>query len=73
MSLYGMGGGDAVNFTDPFGLCPNQMARGLGVLQCILTDFAGGVSNALSSVATAIADARAAGQQRNASCMSDGR
>ena len=21
MSLYGMGGGDAVNFTDPFGLC----------------------------------------------------
>ena len=48
------------------------MARGLGALQCILSDFAGGVSNALSSVATAIGDARAAGQQRNAACMSDG-
>ena len=24
MSLYGMGGGDAANFTDPFGLCPKS-------------------------------------------------
>ncbi|WP_310572338.1 RHS repeat-associated core domain-containing protein, partial [Gemmatimonas sp.] len=71
LNLYGFAGGDPVNFGDPFGLCPNPMATGLGALQCILTDFVGGASNALSNVATAIGAARAAGQQRNAACMSD--
>jgi len=71
LNLYGFAGGDPVNFSDPFGLCPNQMATGLAALQCIFDDFKGGASNALSRIGTAISDHYAEGGRRNAACMSD--
>src|SRR5688500_13097814 len=39
MNLYGFASGDPVTYSDPFGLCPNPLARGLGSLQCALHDI----------------------------------
>lgn len=53
LNLYGFANGDPVNFSDPFGLCANPTAGGLGSLQCFLEDaWAGGktaASNAWQS------------------------
>jgi hypothetical protein len=38
LNLYGFAGGDPANFSDPFGLCPNRLAGGLGALACAITD-----------------------------------
>lgn len=49
MNLYGFAGGDPVNFSDPFGLCPNPLAGGLASLQCLAEDFLAGGRMALAN------------------------
>jgi RHS repeat-associated protein len=43
LNVYGFAGGDPVTYGDPFGLCPNPLAQGLGSLQCALEDVIGAV------------------------------
>lgn len=54
MNLYGYAGGDPVNYSDPFGLCPNPLAQGLGSLQCALEDIVGAVKAGPSIFAGAV-------------------
>lgn len=54
LNLYGYAGGDPVNFSDPFGLCPNPMARGLGSLQCAMQDILGAIKAGPGMLARAI-------------------
>jgi hypothetical protein len=51
LNLYGFAAGDPVNFSDPFGLCPNPFARGLGSLQCALEDIIGAIKSGPSQIA----------------------
>jgi len=37
LNLYGFAGGDPVNFSDPFGLCPENVSRAQGVA-CVLIE-----------------------------------
>jgi RHS repeat-associated protein len=43
LNLYGFANGDPVNFSDPFGLCANPLAGGLGGLQCAIEDVMNGI------------------------------
>jgi RHS repeat-associated protein len=43
MNQYGFADGDPVNFSDPFGLCSNPLAQGLGSLQCAIEDIVGAI------------------------------
>ena len=56
LNLYGFAGGDPVNFSDPFGLCPNALATGMGSLQCVLQDafsaFSGSTAGMFAQWAT---------------------
>lgn len=40
-----------MNFADPFGLCPNPLARGLGSLQCAVEDIIGAIKSGPSQIA----------------------
>ena len=51
MNAFGFAGGDPVNYGDPFGLCPNPLATGLGSLQCALQDIIGAIKNGPSQIA----------------------
>ena len=51
MNLYGFAGGDPVNYSDPFGLCPNPLATGLGSLQCAIEDIIGAIKSGPSQIA----------------------
>ena len=42
MPKYARSGNRGLAYTDPFGLCPNPTALGLGSLQCALQDIAAG-------------------------------
>ena len=52
MNLYGFASGDPVNFSDPFGLCPDPLAGGLGSLKCVLQDAIAGGKAAAQNAAT---------------------
>ena len=51
INAYGFAGGDPVNYSDPFGLCANPTAMGLGNLQCALQDIVAGGKHAFSGAA----------------------
>jgi RHS repeat-associated protein len=41
LNLYGFAAGDPVTYGDPYGLCPDPTAMGLGSLQCAIQDIVG--------------------------------
>jgi uncharacterized protein RhaS with RHS repeats len=43
LNTYGFADGDPVSYSDPYGLCPNPLARGLGSLACAMQDIVGAV------------------------------
>ena len=45
-NLYAYAGNDPITYSDPYGLCPNPLAPGLGSLQCVLEDAIGGARQA---------------------------
>lgn len=49
LNAYGFASGDPVNYSDPFGLCPNQLAPGFGSLECFFDDFKSFVEAKVSS------------------------
>jgi hypothetical protein len=55
MNLYGFAAGDPVNYADPFGLCPNPLAQGLGSLMCAIQDLIGGITKGPGILAHEIA------------------
>jgi RHS repeat-associated protein len=57
MNAFGFAEGDPVNFSDPFGFCPNPTASGLGSLQCVLQDFLAGGRQALGNAENILTNA----------------
>jgi RHS repeat-associated protein len=51
LNLYGFASGDPVNYSDPFGLCPNPLATGLGSLQCAIEDIIAAIKSGPSMLA----------------------
>ena len=51
LNLYGFAAGDPVSFGDPFGLCPNPVASGLGSLQCAIEDIIGAIKSGPAQIA----------------------
>jgi hypothetical protein len=43
VNAYGFANGDPVSYGDPFGLCPDSRAQGLGSLQCGIEDIIGAI------------------------------
>lgn len=54
LNAYGFASGDPVNYSDPFGLCPNPLATGLGSLQCAIEDVIGAIKAGPGMLAEAI-------------------
>jgi RHS repeat-associated protein len=71
MNLYGFAGGDPVNFSDPFGLCANPTAMGLGSLQCLLEDALAGAKAMFGRAKQGVADHLAESGRRAAACFSN--
>lgn len=71
MNLYGFAAGDPVNFSDPFGLCANPTAMGLGSLQCVLEDAIAGAKAAFGRAKQRVADHLAESGRRAAACFSN--
>jgi len=46
VNVYGFADGDPISYGDPYGLCPDPLARGLGSLQCLWEDFKAGAARA---------------------------
>ncbi|HYW13389.1 MAG TPA: RHS repeat-associated core domain-containing protein [Longimicrobium sp.] len=60
LNSYGFAAGDPVSYSDPYGLCPNPTAAGLGSLQCAIEDVLGALRAsprlAIGAVTTLVKD-----------------
>jgi RHS repeat-associated protein len=54
LNAYGFAEGDPVNFSDPFGLCRNPRATGLGSLQCAIEDIIGAIQSGPGMITRAV-------------------
>ena len=69
LNLYGYAAGDPINYSDPFGLCPNPV--GWGSLQCELEAFVAGGKAAARAVVTRLGNNLRQSAERTASCLND--
>ena len=71
VNLYGFAGGDPVNFSDPFGLCPKSLAGGFGSLECIFDDFMAGASKTASRLVKAFLNRLETSAENSMACLRD--